>query len=99
MIRHVVLFTWKDGTNEEQMLAVVEALKQLPAAIPQLRDYQFGPDLGISDDTADFAVVADCASVDDWRAYIDHPEHQRVVREVVAPIRESRIALQYEIEG
>ena len=73
MIRHVVMFKWKTGTTPDQVQAVVEALDRLPDAIPQLMAYRFGPDLGLSEGTGDFAVVADCASVEDWQAYIEHP--------------------------
>lgn len=99
MIRHVALFKWNDGTTPGQVQTVEAALSGLPAAIPEIAGYRFGRDLGLTDGGADFAVVADFASVEDWQAYLAHPAHLRVVEEAIAPIRESRVVVQYEIGG
>ena len=98
MLRHVVLFKWKDGITTEQTQAVVDRLGRLPGQIPQIAAYSLGPDAGLSEGAADFAVVADFASVEDWRAYLEHPEHLRVVEEAVAPVRESRVVVQFELK-
>ena len=98
MIRHLVMFEWKDGTTAEQIQAVVEGLSRLPSEITEIAAYSFGTDLGLTEGAADFAVVADFVSVEDWRAYLAHPAHVRVVEELVVPIRESRVVVQFEIE-
>jgi len=59
VLRHAVVFRWKEGTTDAQVAAVVSALRELPAHIPELRSYHFGPDLGLADGNGDFAVVAD----------------------------------------
>jgi len=96
MIRHAGLFKWKDGTTPEEVRAVVDGLGGLPGAIPEITGFRFGPDLGLTEGAADFAVVADFASVEDWRLYSKHPAHLRVIEEAIVPIRESRMAMQYE---
>ena len=98
MIRHVVMFKWKDGTTREQVQTAGDRLGRLPGQIPEIAAYSFGPDLGLSDGASGFAVVADFATVEDWRAYLAHPAHLRVVEEAVAPIRESRTVVQFEME-
>jgi len=98
MIRHVVMFKWRDGTTAEQIQAVGDRLGRLPAEVPEIAAYSFGPDLGLSDGASGFAVVADFATVEDWRSYLAHPAHLRVVEEAVAPIRESRTVVQFEVK-
>jgi hypothetical protein len=99
MLRHAVLNNWKAGVTSEQIQAVIDALGRPPAAIPQISAYSFGPDAGLSDGAADFAVVADFASVDDLRAYLAHPAHVPVAEEVIAPLRESRTVVQFNWGG
>jgi Stress responsive A/B Barrel Domain len=92
--RHVVLLTWKDGTEAAAIGAVVDGLAGLPAVIPELREYHFGTDLGIAEGNADFAIVGDFDDIEAWRRYQEHPEHQRVIAELIRPILASRVAVQ-----
>jgi hypothetical protein len=90
---HVVVFTFKDGVTVDQIGDITIALRALPEQIDALQRYEVGPDLGISDGTADFAVVAQVADEDGLRAYLEHPAHTSVtaaMRELVA----SRTAVQ-----
>ncbi len=95
MIMHVAVFTWREGTTPEEIARVESELARMPSVVPALREYYFGPDLELRPGTADFAVVAvlEQAQLAD---YLDHPEHQRVVREVISPLLASRIAVQVE---
>jgi hypothetical protein len=97
MVRHVVVFTWSPEATEEQIAAVVDGLSGLPAQIPQLRDYRFGPDVGVVEGNGDFALVADFDSFADFAAYRDHPAHQAVLGTRILPILAARAAVQYEI--
>jgi hypothetical protein len=96
-IRHVSVLTWREGTPVASIAAVSDALATLPAQIPELRDYRFGPDLGLAADNCDFVVVADFASVEGYLAYRDHPAHQAVLADVIRPILAARSAVQYTI--
>ena len=98
MIRHVALLTFVAGTTDEQVRAIEDALLTLPAHLPQLRSFKIGPDLGLNDGNATFAVVAEVANVDDYVAYRDDPEHRRIIAELIAPVLAARTGAQYEIE-
>lgn len=97
MIRHVVVFTWRDGTRPEQVHALTEALSRLPSAIDVIRRYEVGPDLGLSDQNGHFAVVADVDDVEAFAAYRDHPAHRAVIAEHITPMVASRAAVQYQV--
>lgn len=96
MLRHVSLFSFTAEATESQRGAVTTALSELPAAIPELRDYRFGPDAGINTGNFDYAVVADFDDEQGYVVYRDHPEHRRVLVEVIAPIISARAAVQFE---
>jgi len=96
-LRHSVVLTWVDGVTAEQLTAVTTGLDRLKERIPNIERFDYGPDLGINDGNAAYAIVADFASVDDYVAYRDHPEHQQYLTEVIRPILSQRVAVQYEL--
>ncbi|MFO1541263.1 MAG: Dabb family protein [Chloroflexota bacterium] len=98
MIRHIVLFRWKEGTTPEQIAAALTGLRALPAQIPQIRAYVVGADIGGMDGHWDVAVTGDFDDLAAFRAYFDHPAHQAVVHERILPIREARAVLQVDLD-
>lgn len=98
MFRHVVLFRWVPDSSPEARAAVSAGLAALPDQIAEIRAYRFGPDAGINAGNFDFGVVADFDDRDAYLTYRDHPAHQQLIAEHIAPIVAERAALQYEIE-
>ncbi len=97
MFRHTVMFRWSATSTTEQRANLEAALGQLPAAIPEIRHYHFGPDAGINEGNFDFAVVADFDDPEGYLVYRDHPAHGRVITELIVPFIESRAAVQYDL--
>ena len=94
MIRHTVVFRFAEGTPAERVQAIREALMGLPGRVPEVRSFSCGGDLGLREGNADFAIVAEFDDEDGWRAYQDDPEHQRIIRELISPVVEQRLAAQ-----
>ena len=95
-LRHVVTLTFRDDTTEAQLREIVDALRALPDAIPELEGYVVGPDVGRSPGNASLAIVAD---FDDWagyEAYRDHPRHVAVATDLILPVLTGRGAVQLE---
>lgn len=95
-IRHVVTLTFRDDTTDEQVATILEGLGELPGAIPELRSYVFGTDLGRSEGNASLGIVADFDSWDDFQAYRDHPRHVAVGTDLILPVLADRSAVQHE---
>lgn len=95
MVRHVVLFRWKEGATPEQVDAVAAALGTLPGMIPGIRRFEFGSDLGLLPGRMDFALCADFDDEAEYLAYAEHPAHVEVMRRAIDPIRESTLSVQY----
>lgn len=93
-VRHIALFKFAEGTSEEDIAGISRTLQALPGQIPALRNYTAGPDLGLSDGTWDYAVVADVDDLPSFEAYRDHPEHRRVVTDVIGPCIVDRASTQ-----
>jgi hypothetical protein len=95
MIHHVVSFRWKEGVDQAHVQSVATALRRLPSAIPELAGYACGSDLGLAAANHDFAVAAQFASLEDYVVYRDHPEHQEIIRSLIAPFVSERCAVQF----
>lgn len=78
MILHVALFQWKPTVTEDDVDALVVALEEMAAGIPQVRGYRCGANLRLRPSPADFAVVATLDDEAGLTAYLDDPEHARV---------------------
>jgi len=97
MLRHVVLFAWTPEATAEQKQQVTDDLRSLPPLMSGLRAFDVGPDAGVVDGNADFALVADFDDVPSYLAYRNHPTHRAIIDQVINPIIKSRGAIQYEI--
>ena len=98
MIRHTVMFRWTADTTPADVAAIAEGLGGLPGAIPEIRDYRFGHDLGINPGNFDFVVIAEFADTEDYVAYRDHPLHQALIAERIAPHVAERAAVQFDAD-
>ncbi len=96
MITHTVAFRWKPETTAGDIAAIRDALSTMPALVPTITTYRYGSDLGVSTASFDFAIVATFDSVDDWRAYETHPDHDRIRAEIIRPWIAERAAVQFE---
>ncbi len=98
MIRHVVVLSGVEDVTEDQVQAVLDGLRELPALIPEIRAYHLGPDLRLSMHNADFAIVADFDDDAAFRVYDRHPVHEQVRLERIRPILAGRSAVQFRLD-
>jgi len=94
----VVTFTWKPGTTDEQVDFLADGLASLPAQIGAIVSYTFGPDAGLVDGNADFALVAEFRDGAGYRSYASHPVHRELIAERVLPILGARMAVQFLVD-
>ena len=98
MIRHIALFKGTEETHPGDIAAIAAGLSALPAAIPAIGTYAFGPNIGANADNYDFAVNATFATLADYTTYVEHPAHHEVVVNLVRPHIAQRASLQFEWE-
>jgi stress responsive alpha/beta barrel protein len=97
MIRHVVVFEFDPGLPAGQVGRITAALDELARRLPMLREYHYGPDLGLPAGNGDYAITA---LVDDqaaFESYLDDAEHRRVAAELIDPYVRVDIAVQLEV--
>ena len=96
MIRHVVLFRWKDDATEAQKKRAADEVARLPSLVPSVRAFACGEDVGINQGNYHFAVAADFEDPGGYVAYRDNPDHRAMVEEHIVPIAADRAAIQFE---
>ena len=96
MIRHVALFRLKPDAPEDAAKHLEEGLFLIAQTIREIAAYTYGPDLGLREGNYDFAVVADFENESDFRAYVDHPDHQAFIRDRLTPVVAERVSIQFE---
>jgi hypothetical protein len=98
MIRHISLLTFSADTTEEWISDLQIQLRSMASTLDGLLHYSCEPDLGMHEDNAHFAVVAEFNTEEEFRSYRDLPEHRRILTEVIGPRLVDRRASQTLIE-
>ena len=92
MIRHIVMWKFRPGTEQEQA-QFLEGLKQLQGVIPQLLKSEVAVNVGA--DNYDAVLVSEFESLEALEIYKNDPRH-KAVSALCKSIREDRIAVDYE---
>ncbi|MEX2045867.1 MAG: Dabb family protein [Chloroflexota bacterium] len=95
MIRNVVLFGVKEGTRPEQLDAIVRAMKAI--RFEGCLRWELVRDLRLRDGNMPYAFVTEFVDEAAYRAYDAHAEHNRIRRELLAPVVEKIERFQYEV--
>ena len=93
MIRHIVMWKFRPGTEAEQN-RFFEGLRGLQGVIPQLLRCEVAVNVGKGN--YDAVLVSDFESLEDLEAYKNDPRH-KAVSALCKSIREDRVAVDYEV--
>ena len=96
MIKHVVMWKFKDEVSEADKLEMKRQLEALKGVAPTLIGIEVGMDVVGKDASKDMVLYSEFNSLDDLQAYAVHPEHVKVV-EFVKPLVRERAVVDYEI--
>jgi hypothetical protein len=79
LLRHVVLFKFKDGTTDEQVAEVVDAFRALQDKIDVIQDFEYGTDVSVENKAAGFTHCFFVTFADEQGrdAYLPHPAHKK----------------------
>ena len=99
MLRHIVM--WKlaaeDAAAKERDIATIRAaLVGLLPLIPEIESLTVSANSTSVPKNWELVLVADYADEAALQRYIDHPEHQRVVK-IIVPLVDSRSAIDFEV--
>ena len=92
MIRHIVMWKFRPGTEAEQE-QFLNGLRALQGVIPQLLRSEVAVHVGA--DNYDAVLVSEFESLETMELYKNDPRHQ-AVSALCKSIREDRVAIDYE---
>jgi hypothetical protein len=95
MLKHVVFMKFKEGVTDAEIAALENALRALPAKIPEIRGFQFGRDIVHSERSYDFSLVSDFDDLEAMKRYQVHPDHVPVIA-MVRGISAGILAVDFE---
>jgi len=95
MIRHIVLFKFKEGVDEERQTFLINALEGLKVKIPLVKELEVGRDIAGKPNSYNIALNSVFDSFDDVETYAVHPDHVEVVK-LVKELCDSSVKVDFE---
>ena len=91
LLRHVVLFKFKEGTSKEEIQQIEEAFRGLPGKIDAIRDFEWGTDVSPEGKSKGFShcffvTFADEKGRDTYLPHAAHKEFVKLVGPHVADV-------------
>jgi Stress responsive A/B Barrel Domain len=96
LLRHVVLFKFKQDSKPEDIKKVVDAFAALPKQIPTIVDFEWGTDVSPEKRSEGFThcFLVTFRTAEDRDAYLPHPAHKKFV-ELVGPHLDKPLVVDY----
>jgi len=96
VLRHVVMFKFKEGTSKDDIRKVQEAFSALPSKIPQISSYEWGTNNSPEGLDKGFTHIffLTFKSEEDRAAYLPHPDH-KAFGDVLGPHLDDVLVLDY----
>jgi hypothetical protein len=100
LLRHVVLFKFKDTAKPEDVQKVIDAFAGLPKQIDVIQDFEWGTDVGVENLSSGFThcflvTFRDAKGRD---AYLPHPAHEEF-KKLVRPVLDKVLVVDYWTKG
>ena len=96
MLRHVVLFKFKDGTSAEDVKKVEDAFRGLPKLIKEIKSFEFGTNNSPENLNQGFThcFFVTFANEKDREIYLPHPAH-KAFGAVLKPFLDKVLVIDY----
>jgi hypothetical protein len=96
LLRHVVLFKFKEGTSEKDIAKVQDAFTALPSKIAEIADYEWGLNNSPEGLEKGFThcFFLTFKSEEDRAVYLPHPDH-KAFGEVLGPHLDDVLVIDY----
>lgn len=96
LLRHVVLFKFKDGTSPENVRKIEDAFRALPGRIDAIHDFEWGTDVSTEGRAQGFThcFVVTFKTQADLATYLPHPAHDEF-RSILGPHLDKVLVVDY----
>jgi hypothetical protein len=96
VLRHVVLFKFKEGTTPDQIKKVEDAFRALPSKINTIHDFEWGTDISTENLAQGFThcFLVTFLTEADRNAYLPHPAHKEFAASL-GPVLDKVLVVDY----
>ncbi len=96
LLRHVVMFSFKEGSTPDQIKTVTDAFSALPKKIKEIKAFEWGTNNSPENLNQGFThcFFVSFKSEKDRAIYLPHPEH-KAFTEVLKPIVDKVLVIDY----
>lgn len=95
MLKHIVFFKFRASEDKEARMNEIKfQLENLVHKIPELKEIRVGLNINPAEKW-DLALEAIVENMHGLEIYANHPEHQYIVKTMIAPIKEDRAAVDF----
>ena len=93
MLRHVVMFQFKEGTTPEQIKAIEDKFRSLPARIPEIKQFEWGTIVGNrgANDGLTHCFLVTFENAAGREVYLPHPAHKEFVKLVGPSVEKVKV--------
>lgn len=91
---HIVTFKWRQDDFDDAGIA--SALTAVATGMDGVIEYRCGHDAGVTPGNVDFGIVGVFRDHGAFTAYRNHPEHMRILNDMIAPNVHERTAVQWQ---
>jgi len=98
MLIHVVLFQLKANATPNAVKKLVDGLRDMPTTISEIVSLSCGEDINKGTRGGyQLGLVVQLKSRDHLKAYLDHATHQSLVKDLLEPVLDDLVVVDYEV--
>jgi hypothetical protein len=96
MIRHIVIFRFKDEVAQTAREALIAEYRRFPTIFPSMRNFSVGRNISNRDDTFEYGFSVEFDSERDLQEYLSSAYHEEHVAERFRPMIAKRAIFSHE---
>jgi len=92
MVKHIVMFDFKDENKQENLLKAKEMLEALLTTVPTLNKIEVGVNFSREDRAMDLSLYSEFDNIEGLELYAKHPKHLEVVKFIKSVATASKVS-------
>ena len=92
MLKHIVMFTFKDENKRENLIKTKKMLEALLDTVPTLKSIEVGINMSQESRAMDLSLYSEFDNKEGLNLYANHPEHLEVVKFIKSVATDSKVS-------
>ncbi len=92
MVKHIVMFDFKDENKQENLLKAKRMLEALVDTVPSLKSMEVGLNFSEEERAMDLSIITTFDDKEGLALYANHPEHLEVVDFIKTVVSQSKVS-------